>query len=81
MKFTAKSATLLAMTKAPIVAKRFQNATVLPISSNHTQVRRGMPWRPSQCIGANVMFIPMNIIQNWILPIRSLIIRPVNNGK
>ena len=43
-------------------------------------MRRGMPARPSWCIGKNVMLNPMNMSVNWILPSVSLSIRPVIFG-
>src|SRR5690606_6754005 len=50
-----------AMVNAPIVSIWFQVSR--PASAGYFHVRRTIPCRPSQCIGANVMFMPMNMSQ------------------
>lgn len=48
--------------------------------SGKSEYRRGIPASPSICCGKNVMFTPVNIIQNWAFAIRWLIVNPVNIG-
>ena len=43
-------------------------------------MRRGMPSKPSVCMGRKPMLKPRNIVQKFHLPSRSFISRPVILG-
>ena len=47
---------------------------------SYAETRRGIPCRPSQCIGMKVALKPMKMTQKLITPRRSLYIFPVIFG-
>src|SRR5207237_2101878 len=75
-KFQMKIRIEAEMMNEPMVDTSF--SVVTPRLAGYVKTRRGMPNSPVQCIGMNVMFMPINIVQNVHLARRSFSRRPVN---
>ena len=71
--FHRNGSMLAAMVKAPIVATTLSGCHTV---GAYSAMRRGMPARPSRCIGKNVSWRPTNMSVKWTLPSRSSSIRP-----
>src|SRR5205085_2304755 len=76
--FTTSIAMLANRITVPAVATRF--SVPQPVSGRYVYTRRGMPWRPSWCIGKNVRLKPTKRSQKFQRPRRSESIRPVIFG-
>src|SRR4029078_1537119 len=71
---TKKMSTERADMNDPMVSMKFR--TSQPIPGWYRYVRRGMPMRPTMCIGKKVRLKPMSISQKFHLPRRSSSILP-----